>query len=58
MRVRVLSAVTAVRQSPLNAMRWNLELACGHEVWVSAKRKPKRKRQECHPCTAAIGADK
>jgi hypothetical protein len=34
--------VTSADQSPMNARRWCCELSCGHEVWVTASRKPKR----------------
>lgn len=29
-------------RNPMNPLRWNCELDCGHEVWVTAKRAPKK----------------
>lgn len=45
-KVRVVSA----KVSPLNAQRWSLALSCGHDVWVTAKRKPARKTMYCTTC--------
>lgn len=39
--------VVSVKQSPLNALRWCLALSCGHETWITSKRRPTRKRAEC-----------
>lgn len=39
--------VVRVTRSPMNAKRWCLELDCGHEVWVSASRKPTAKTAPC-----------
>lgn len=36
-KVRIVQAT----QSPLNAKRWLVELACGHECWVTRVRKPR-----------------
>jgi len=33
--------IVRVDCSPMNAKRWAIELGCGHEIWVSADRKPK-----------------
>ena len=35
--------VLQVKQSPLNPSRWMLVLECGHDTWVTAKRRPQRK---------------
>ena len=45
-RVKVLSA----KISPLNPRQWSLSLACGHEKWVTAKRKPAAKTAYCAKC--------
>lgn len=37
-------------QSPMNPKRWCLTLSCGHEVWVTANRKPTRMKAECDRC--------
>jgi hypothetical protein len=50
-------AVTRIDQSPMNRERWCLELECGHEVWVSAIRKPKAKTARCERCAASTGRD-
>ena len=42
--------VKRVRQSPLNPMRWVLDLDCGHEVWVTAKSCPTRATAACPKC--------
>jgi hypothetical protein len=39
--------VIAVHQSPMNAQRWCLTLQCGHELWVTATRKPKTQTVKC-----------
>lgn len=43
-------AVKSAKVSPLNPLRWSLDLECGHEVWVTAKRKPTAKTADCGPC--------
>lgn len=43
-------AVIRVTQSPMNALRWCLDLSCGHEVWVTGKRKPTAKTAQCEKC--------
>lgn len=48
---RKTKAVKRVDPSPLNGRRWCCELECGHEVWVTATRPPKRAR--CSVC--AVG---
>lgn len=42
--------VQRVTQSPMNPLRWSLTLNCGHEVWVTAKRKPQRMKVACERC--------
>lgn len=42
--------VQRVDRSPMNPYRWCLELSCGHEVWVTAKRKPTRMKAVCPEC--------
>jgi hypothetical protein len=39
--------VLRVTLSPLNNRRWCLGLACGHELWVTAKRRPTRRTAVC-----------
>jgi hypothetical protein len=44
---------TAIRatQSPMNALRWCLDLSCGHDKWVNSDGKPSTPRQiECSKC--------
>jgi len=43
--------VKRVDQSPLNPRRWCVELACGHEVWVTSSKKPKAKTMICPECS-------
>lgn len=35
------SKVIRASQSPLNKLQWLCELDCGHEQWVTSKRKPR-----------------
>lgn len=48
--------VTRVTQSPMNALRWVLDLACGHEVYATSKRRPTRKKAACEKCKTATVA--
>ena len=32
--------VSRIVQSPMNPLRWCYELECGHDVWVTMKRRP------------------
>jgi hypothetical protein len=43
-------AVLRVDRSPMNAKRWSLTLSCGHEVWISASKKPTRRTAKCPTC--------
>lgn len=42
-------------QSPMNAQRWCLTLSCNHEVWITAKQRPKRIKMACDRCPAVQG---
>lgn len=44
------SRVMKVTQSPMNAQRWVLDLDCNHEEWVTSKKRPVRKYQNCSKC--------
>lgn len=46
-------SVVSVKQSPLNRLQWCLTLSCGHDLWVTAKGKPRRKRTRCERCENA-----
>lgn len=37
---RTYQRVRRVTQSPLNPLRWALDLECGHELWVTQKKRP------------------
>lgn len=39
--------VVRVTRSPMNPLRWCLQLECGHDIWVTAKTKPARKFEYC-----------
>lgn len=43
-------AVVRTDQSPLNALRWCIELECGHEVWVTQQRRPTIRSMVCPAC--------
>lgn len=42
--------VIKVTQSPMNHHRWCLDLECGHDKWVTSKRRPTRKTTDCDKC--------
>ncbi len=42
--------VIRVARSPMNPKQWCCDLACGHEKWVTAARKPTRKTLNCDKC--------
>lgn len=42
--------VVSVKQSPLNPLRWCLQLDCGHDVWITSKKKPLRVANPCERC--------
>lgn len=49
-----VKTVLRATQAPANASRWCLDLACGHEVWVTATRRPRQKQAACERCDALI----
>ena len=49
-----MSTVTRIDQSPMNAQRWCLQLSCGHEEWLTAKRKPKKEKFRCSRCELTL----
>jgi RNase P subunit RPR2 len=55
-RAEESTKVVAAKQSPLNRERWVVLLECGHEEWVTAKRRPKR--AECLTCKAILSGAK
>jgi len=48
------SRILAVKQSPMNALRWCLQLDCGHDQWVTAKRRPTRVSIKCDRCAEKL----
>lgn len=42
--------VVSVKVSPLNPLQWCITLECRHDVWVTAKQKPRRKTADCGRC--------
>jgi hypothetical protein len=48
--------VLRVDRSPMNALRWCCELECGHEVWITSKRRPSRSRMKCSKCATQNAA--
>lgn len=44
--------VVRIDFSPMNAQRWLVLLACGHDTWVTSKRRPKFTKLECPTCEA------
>ena len=41
-----------ITRSPMNPKRWMLTLECGHEVWITASRRPERRSMRCARCAA------
>jgi len=54
--------VERIDPSPMNRLRWCLQLACGHERWVTAKKQPTIRFAECPDsgcvATPETGAEK
>lgn len=50
------SRIESVKQSPMNALRWCCQLDCGHDEWVTAKRRPTRKTIKCSKCADKLRA--
>jgi hypothetical protein len=44
--------IVSIKQSPLNGSQWCCQLDCGHDQWVTAKRRPTRKTLKCSQCEA------
>lgn len=49
----VKRAVVRVTRSPMNPLRWALDLECGHEEWCTSKNRPVRKTVLCEKCREA-----
>lgn len=49
--------VKVITRSPMNALRWCLQLSCGHDVWVTRKGPPKVQRLFCERCATAAASD-
>jgi hypothetical protein len=45
--------VIDVSQSPMNALRWLVKLECGHEAWLTRKKKPAQAKYTCLTCAGA-----
>jgi hypothetical protein len=43
----VTARVIRISQSPMNPLRWLIELGCGHDVWITATKRPTRKTMKC-----------
>lgn len=52
----ILKRVTRMDQSPMNVQRWCFTLECGHEVWLTRKRRPSKvpARLACERCTETL----
>jgi len=53
---RVSVPVVSAKQSPLRPTRWCCTLQCGHDVWVTSKRKPRVKLLACERCREVISS--
>lgn len=47
----VKQKVMRVAQSPMNAQRWCCTLECGYEMWVTAKKGPRKPKMNCDRCS-------
>lgn len=47
-------AIVRIDRSPMNAKRWQLSLACGHDLWVTATRRPTKKTSKCATCAREV----
>ncbi len=56
LKADALRHVVRIDQSPMNATRWVLILACDHEVWVTSKKRPTRRTAAC-PKVCAWGRE-
>lgn len=45
-----MKKVLRITQSPMNPLRWVLELSCGHDVWITRTSRPSRKTHKCDVC--------
>lgn len=50
--------IESVKQSPMNGQRWCLQLDCGHDEWVTAKRRPTRQTISCSKCVTKATTDR
>ena len=48
---RVESEVLSAGRSPMNPKRYLLQLSCGHEKWITATKRPARKKATCTACS-------
>lgn len=46
-------AVLRITRSPLNKAKWCLDLACGHEQWITSNETPRKTTMHCRTCEAA-----
>lgn len=48
-----MKKIVAAIKTPMDAMRWLIELSCGHTIYETSRRKPRGKRTcfvaECQP---------
>jgi len=52
--VTPLRRVVRTARSPMNNHQWCLELECGHDAWVTAKRQPRRTVFGCEKCRSTF----
>jgi len=50
----MMRRVRRIDQSPLNELRWCLELECGHEVWITKGYRPLMHSANCLQCDVEI----
>jgi hypothetical protein len=45
-----MARIVKITQSPLNKKQWCCDLHCGHDVWVTADRRPRVQNMFCAKC--------
>lgn len=50
--VNFIKNVVRIDRSPMNEKIWCIQLECNHDVFVTSKHKPSRKRMHCEKCQA------
>ena len=47
MKAQSVRKVLRITQSPMNRLRWLITLECGHEKWITRRKRPTITRVTC-----------